>query len=142
VVLLLAAIWSLAACGTTTEDRAAGGAGIGAVAGTVIGALTGFGLVQGALVGAGAGALTGAVTTPAQVDLGRPIWKSDAGAGDTGLVRNIQDRLQRLGYDPGPSDGVPGARTRAAIQHYQQDNGLAADGQPTPQLWQHLRSGI
>jgi hypothetical protein len=43
----------LAGCGTNTSDRALSGAGIGAAT----------------------GALTGAVTTPSQVDLGRPIWR-------------------------------------------------------------------
>src|SRR5690242_19391448 len=123
--LAIAAAATLAACGTTTEDRAAGGAGIGAVAGTVVGAVTGFGLIQGALLGAGVGAVSGAVTTPAQVDLGKPLWKSEQQAStDPGLVRNIQDGLRRLGYQPGPSDGSVGAQTRSAIQRYQQDNGL------------------
>src|SRR4051794_1084894 len=111
VFIAVVAAASLAACGTTTEDRAAGGAGVGAVAGTVIGAVTGFGLIQGALLGAGVGAGTGALTTPSQIDLGKPLWKGDQqAAADPGLVRNIQDGLRRAGYDPGPSDGAAGAR--------------------------------
>jgi hypothetical protein len=43
-------------------------------------------------------------------------------------VREIQRALAELGYDPGPIDGVPGSRTRAAIQRFQADHGLVADG--------------
>jgi hypothetical protein len=58
----------LSACGTTTTDRAASGAGIGAGIGLLGGPP---GVVVGALVGGAAGA----VTSPSQVDLGRPIWE-------------------------------------------------------------------
>jgi len=64
----------LAGCGTNTSDRALSGAGIGAASGAVIGAIVGAPLV-GAAIGAGAGALAGAVTSPSQVDLGKPIWR-------------------------------------------------------------------
>jgi len=66
VVLLAAAM--LSACGTTTTDRAVSGAGIGAGVGLLGGPP---GVVVGALVGGAAGA----VTSPSQVDLGRPIWE-------------------------------------------------------------------
>ena len=52
---------SLAACGETTGDRALSGAAIGAG--------------SGAAIGAGVGAATGAVTSPNQIDLGRPVWE-------------------------------------------------------------------
>jgi len=42
----------------------------------------------------------------------------------------MQVRLQGLGYDPGPIDGVVGPRTRAALQRYQRDHGLLASGLP------------
>jgi hypothetical protein len=45
--------------------------------------------------------------------------------------REVQTHLERAGFDPGPIDGIPGARTRAAI--------LDADPTATPV---HLRSGI
>ena len=67
---------ALSACGSTPSDRALSGAGIGAAAGAVIGAPFGAPGV-GAAVGAAAGGLAGAVTTPSQVDLGRPIWRED-----------------------------------------------------------------
>lgn len=44
------------------------------------------------------------------------------------LVRDIQQRLSELGYEPGPVDGVMGARTRDSILAFQRDMGLQADG--------------
>jgi osmotically inducible lipoprotein OsmB len=72
--VVLALGLSLAACGTTTTDRAVSGAGIGAAAGAVGGALIGAPLV-GAAIGAAAGGTIGAATQPSQVDLGKPVWK-------------------------------------------------------------------
>lgn len=41
----------------------------------------------------------------------------------------IQARLRNLGYDPGPIDGLRGARTEAAIRAFQRDNPpLTVDG--------------
>jgi peptidoglycan hydrolase-like protein with peptidoglycan-binding domain len=39
-------------------------------------------------------------------------------------VRAIQAALSARGYDPGPSDNVMGARTKAAMVKFQQDKGL------------------
>ena len=41
----------LSACGSSTTDRAASGAGIGAAAGVVIGAVTGLSVLEGVLIG-------------------------------------------------------------------------------------------
>ncbi len=57
-------------------------------------------------------------------------------------VRKVQRRLARLGYEPGRSDGVPGARTRSAIRHYQADRGLPRDGLVSESLLQHLAESI
>jgi hypothetical protein len=62
------------ACGSTPADRAVTGAGIGAAGGAVIGAFVGAPLA-GAAIGAAAGGVAGAVTTPSQVDLGKPVWE-------------------------------------------------------------------
>jgi peptidoglycan hydrolase-like protein with peptidoglycan-binding domain len=135
----------LAACGDTTEDRAVSGAGIGAATGAVIGAVTGIGPGAGALIGGAVGATAGAVTDSSQVNLGKPVWRNSSGgtqgggAYDEGTVRNIQAGLQRLGYDPGPADGRFGPQTEAAIRRFQQDNGLAIDGQPTQTVWQQIQ---
>lgn len=65
---------ALAACGQTTGDRALSGGAIGAGAGAVGGALAGS-PGTGALIGGALGAGTGALTSPSQVDLGRPVWR-------------------------------------------------------------------
>jgi hypothetical protein len=44
------------------------------------------------------------------------------------MVREIQQRLTDLGYEPGPVDGLFGGKTRAAIQAFQRDKGLEPDG--------------
>ena len=71
---MLLSLALLAACGHSPGDRALSGAGIGAGVGAVGGLMLGdpfAGAVIGSAVGAGAGALT----SPSQVDLGRPIWR-------------------------------------------------------------------
>jgi osmotically inducible lipoprotein OsmB len=74
--LLLASALALGACGTTQGDRAASGAAIGGGTGGLIGlAFGGVGVGAGIFVGAAIGAGTGALTTPRQVDLGKPIWR-------------------------------------------------------------------
>jgi osmotically inducible lipoprotein OsmB len=65
---------ALAACGQSTGDRAVSGGLIGAGAGAVGGALLGS-PGTGALIGGAVGAGTGALTSPSQVDLGRPAWE-------------------------------------------------------------------
>jgi peptidoglycan hydrolase-like protein with peptidoglycan-binding domain len=57
-------------------------------------------------------------------------------------VLNVQRALDRLDFDPGPLDGVMGARTRAAIREYQQASGLPVTGQPSASLYQNLRASI
>ena len=66
---------ALGACGNSTGDRALSGGGIGAGVGALGGLMLGA-PVEGALIGGAVGAGAGALTSPNQVDLGRPIWKS------------------------------------------------------------------
>ena len=40
----------------------------------------------------------------------------------------VQQRLQNLGFDCGPLDGIVGPRTRAAVTAFQTKFGLPADG--------------
>ena len=42
--------------------------------------------------------------------------------------RQIQTALHRLGYDPGPADGLFGPKTRAAIRRFQQRIGTEPTG--------------
>ncbi len=43
-------------------------------------------------------------------------------------VAEAQRRLNLLGYDAGPPDGLAGPRTRAALRTFQRDQGLEANG--------------
>jgi peptidoglycan hydrolase-like protein with peptidoglycan-binding domain len=144
VVGLLLAL-SLAACGSTQEDRGLSGAGIGATAGAVVGAVTGLSIVEGVLIGAAAGGATGLLTDKSQVNLGDPLWKkgdkAQAGAGSD-TVRGIQSGLGKLGYDAGPADGRAGPKTRAAIRQYQERNQLLVDGQASDALLAHIQKQI
>ena len=49
-------------------------------------------------------------------------------------VAALQRGLARLGYDPGPADGVLGRKTRAAIRAFQASAGLPADGRVSRRL--------
>lgn len=139
----LAVALSLAACGTSQQDRGLSGGGIGAAGGAVVGAVTGLSVLQGALIGGGAGVAAGLLTDSEDLDLGTPFWRRGGGTPSSNvahnsLVANTQSSLSRLGYDPGPVDGVLGPRTSAAIREYQYDNGLPLDGQVTASLEQHI----
>jgi hypothetical protein len=56
--------------------------------------------------------------------------------------REIQAALTDLGYSPGPADGLPGAKTKSAIQEYQTDNNFPATGEPSLDLLKHLQSQL
>jgi peptidoglycan hydrolase-like protein with peptidoglycan-binding domain len=43
-------------------------------------------------------------------------------------VRDLQEALEALGYNPGPLDGVFGATTESAVKAFQQARGITADG--------------
>jgi peptidoglycan hydrolase-like protein with peptidoglycan-binding domain len=43
-------------------------------------------------------------------------------------VRDLQEALKALGYNPGPIDGVFGATTEAAVKAFQQARSITADG--------------
>ncbi len=162
--VLCAAALLIAACGTTPEERGLSGAGIGAVGGAIIGAVTGLTGLEGALIGTGLGAAAGVFTDEKKLNLGEPIWKrwlgppkeqsSKVGAADRQaaasaqpaqgrqLVAGTQSGLKRMGYDPGPIDGILGPRTRAAIRAYQKDHRLAVDERPTQALALHIQAQL
>lgn len=45
-------------------------------------------------------------------------------------VRNVQDKLNQLGFDAGAADGIFGPGTRAALSRFQRSTDLVADGHP------------
>ncbi|MCJ7726502.1 MAG: peptidoglycan-binding protein, partial [Acidimicrobiia bacterium] len=58
-----------------------------------------------------------------------PILRPD----DRGeAVRQIQAVLKSADYDPGPVDGVYGAKTMAAVEQFQRTAGLTVDGKVGP----------
>jgi len=73
--------------------------------------------------------------------IGAPVF--DAGNPETGLnqdqMRELQRALQRRGFDTGGTTGILGANTRIAVQQFQAQVGLPADGWPTPELLRRAR---
>jgi membrane-bound lytic murein transglycosylase B len=55
-------------------------------------------------------------------------------------VMEIQQHLEKLGFDVGTPDGIVGPNTRNAIKGFQQYARLPADGFPTIDLLERLRS--
>lgn len=51
----------------------------------------------------------------------------------------LQQTLERLGYQPGAADSIIGANTRKAIRGFQNSIGAPADGYPTATLLERLR---
>jgi membrane-bound lytic murein transglycosylase B len=54
----------------------------------------------------------------------------DAPALSRNNILQLQEALQKRGFDAGEPDGIMGPATRAAIRQFQSANGLVADGYP------------
>jgi peptidoglycan hydrolase-like protein with peptidoglycan-binding domain len=83
-------------------------------------------------------ALNGAPLTPSE----RPVLSSSViiRPGDSGpVVTDLQAMLSELGYDPGAIDGTHGPQSVAALQAFQTDFGLFADGKLGSQTRAALR---
>jgi DNA invertase Pin-like site-specific DNA recombinase/peptidoglycan hydrolase-like protein with peptidoglycan-binding domain len=110
-------------------------AGLGAlVAALVLLAGTGTGVANGATQGVSPAKMAGA----APLDLG-------SGFGPTRealRVETLQRSLRRLGWAPGPVDGLFGPRTEAALLGFQAARGLAADGVAGPATWGALAHAL
>jgi localization factor PodJL len=65
---------------------------------------------------------------------------TSASSTDTALVYRVQSLLNKLGYDAGVPDGVPGPQTGAAVRRFQTRIGLAVDGEITPKLLARLKA--
>ena len=57
--------------------------------------------------------------------MAEPVLKK--GSNDP-AVRDLQEALKALGHDPGPVDGIFGAKTESAVKKFQQAQEIAADG--------------
>jgi lytic murein transglycosylase len=72
---------------------------------------------------------------------GAPVF--DAGNPDPGLnqdqMRDLQRALTARGFNTGGTTGILGANTRIAVQDFQAQVGLPADGWPTPELLRRAR---
>ena len=55
-------------------------------------------------------------------------------------VQEVQRRLRRLGYRPGPVDGLFGPLTRSSVAWFQVKHGLPVDGRATLATVRHLRA--
>lgn len=58
-------------------------------------------------------------------------WPRDIDKLNIGEIKTLQQTLNKLGYNAGPVDGIAGRGTRKALQDFQKDRGLMADGFPT-----------
>ncbi len=136
LALLATSVWAPNVAKAQVIERGVQGGVVGAIIGGIVGGGRGAG--TGAAIGAGVGLVTGAAEANANANA-RDYYDSQYyGAppppGASELVYNIQTSLTRLGYDPGPPDGVYGERTADAISQYQHANRLPVDGRASPQL--------
>lgn len=142
LALVVIGVWPLNVAKAQVIERGVQGGVVGAIIGGIVGGGRGAG--RGAAIGAGVGVIAGAAEADANARAayeseyyGPPPGAPGYGApppGGPGLVYSIQASLTRLGYDPGPVDGVYGARTADAISQFQYANQLPVDGRPSPQL--------
>lgn len=123
----------------------------GGVAGAIIGGIIGGG--RGAGTGAAIGAGVGLAAGAAQRNADRRAYYGDPYYGApppppgpppatySDLVVKTQIALNRLGYNPGPVDGIMGPGTASAISRYQYAWGLPVTGVPSYPLlhnmWRH-----
>lgn len=136
-ILLAGSLLQPNAASAQVIERGVQGGVVGAIIGGIVGGGRGAG--RGAAIGAGVGVIAGA----AEADARRRAYERQyygppppPRAGN--LVYDIQAQLTELGYDPGPVDGVYGQRTADAISQYQHYNRLPINGQPSPQLLDHM----
>lgn len=53
-------------------------------------------------------------------------------------IAQMQAKLNSLGFDVGPADGIMGPATREGLRQFQQQNDLVADGFPSPDTMQKI----
>jgi len=67
-------------------------------------------------------------------------WRENKKSTGHNLVWQIQSNLSKLGYNPGPVDGLIGKKTKAAIRLFQEKNGLVIDGEPSELLLTKIKN--
>ena len=97
----------------------------------IVAAVCGIAWSSGSVWAAGEGArMSGSNATPpfTMSDTTSSVTSSGIAASiDSATVRQVQQALSSKGHDPGPIDGVMGARTRSALQAYQSSHNLSGD---------------
>ncbi|MEM8786481.1 MAG: peptidoglycan-binding protein, partial [Pseudomonadota bacterium] len=67
-------------------------------------------------------------------------WPTDLRPLSRSERKELQERLNTRGFGAGKVDGIIGANTRKAIKGFQKQAGLVADGYPSSELLQALRT--
>ena len=67
---------------------------------------------------------------------------ADADVAQFHTIREAQELLQALGYEPGPIDGIWGERTVQAYQSYLRESGFPLTNVPMPSALQAMRAAI
>jgi hypothetical protein len=68
-----------------------------------------------------------------------PVYRAPSYGYSRNIVADVQNALNRRGYEVGPVDGVMGYWTRGAIRQYQADRGLYPTGTINEALLRSLR---
>ncbi|MGK7918949.1 MAG: peptidoglycan-binding protein [Trichodesmium sp.] len=60
--------------------------------------------------------------------------------GDRGTeVKNLQVSLKKIGFNPGPIDGIFGMKTKVAVKKFQKSQGINPDGIVNQKTWEAFR---
>lgn len=138
---------------TTASADMWGGFIDGAIGGAIIGGIIDGddGAIDGSIIGGTIGAIDGAEREYQRdrnryydyrrydrYQTRRPASKPKPKSA-TNLVVEVQLALRRLGYNPGPADGIAGQATARALVAYKNDYGLPQDNKITRNLLSHMR---
>ena len=153
---VLIAMFAIGLSANASKADIFGGYIDGAIGGAIIGGIIdgSEGAWDGAIVGGAIGAIDGAYqegrrdryypryrdryiyTTPRRQQAPAPRGQTMT---SKQLVYEVQRSLRRLGYNPGPADGIAGSATARAVQAYKRDNGLPQDNTINTALLNHMR---
>lgn len=69
-----------------------------------------------------------------EIEVKKLLVKGDRGS----KVKTLQVRLETMGFDPGPIDGIFGMKTIGAVKAFQETKGIKADGVVDQKTWEAL----